>query len=298
MQTQPWHHEHDFTLIHDKGERRTRVVLWLTIVMMVIEIVTGTLFGSMALLADGWHMGTHVAAFGITLFAYAYTRRHKDDPAYAFGTGKVGVLGGFASSIALLVVALVMLVESLGRLFEPHTILFDEAIAVAFLGLAVNLASAVLLGHHHDHDHGHHHHHDHNLRGAYLHVIADALTSVLAIVALMAGKHFGWHWMDALMGIVGAVIISRWGLGLIRETAPLLLDASIDAEVKAQIVAVIDEDPQTEITDLHVWRVGPAHYALILCIVTDTPRTAAHYKSLLAPFPQVAHATVEVHTRP
>jgi cation diffusion facilitator family transporter len=225
-----WQHDHDFHLDSSHGERRTRYVVLLTAVMMVVEIAAGYLYGSMALLADGWHMGTHVAALGISLFAYGYARRHADDPRYSFGTGKVSSLAGFASAVALAVVALMMGAESVQRLLSPQTIHFDEAILVASVGLAVNLLSAWLLRddhshHHHGHDEPHHHH-DHNLRAAYLHVLADALTSLLAIVALLCGRALGWVWMDALMGIVGALVIAKWGLDLIRETGGVLLDGT------------------------------------------------------------------------
>jgi cation diffusion facilitator family transporter len=195
---------------------------------MVAEIIAGSVFGSMALLADGWHMGTHVAAFLITIYAYRYARIHARDPSYTFGTGKVGVLGGFASAVALAVVALVMLVESLHRIIEPQSIQFNAAMGVAAIGLFINIMSAFLLKEDHTHHHRHDHHHDHNLKAAYLHVLADALTSLLAIVALLAGKYFGWNWLDPIMGIVGAIIITRWSYELLKKTSPVLLDGSID----------------------------------------------------------------------
>jgi len=298
-----WQHGHDFAVLHEQGEKRTQQVLALTAVMMLVEIVAGIAYGSMALLADGWHMGTHVAAFMITVFAYRYARRHASNPDFAFGTGKVSVLGGFASAVTLAVVALVMLAESLQRIFDPHAIHFNEAIAVAVLGLIVNLISAFLLQdhhhHHHDHDHdhghAHHHHHDHNLRAAYLHVLADALTSLLAIIALVAGKYFGWVWMDPVMGIVGAVVITRWSYGLLRETSPVLLDGSIAVQHREAIRECIEKDADNRVSDLHIWRVGPAHYAVILSLVTHEPRSPAHYKSLLADFHDLAHVTVEVN---
>jgi len=224
-----WKHAHRFYIVNEQGERNTMRVIILTIVMMGIEVTAGILYGSMALLADGWHMGTHATALGITAFAYFYARRHADDPRYSFGTGKVGVLGGFTSAVVLAVVAILMSVESLERLISPEAIRFNEAIVVAIIGLVVNLVSAFLLqGGHHDHGHNEaHHHHDHNLRAAYFHVLADALTSVLAIVALFAGKIFGWNWMDPFMGIVGAIIISRWAYGLLQETSKVLLDRDV-----------------------------------------------------------------------
>lgn len=223
-----WEHTHDFTFIHKKGETRTKQVLVITALTMVAEIVAGSVFGSMALLADGWHMGTHAGAFAITIFAYHYSRKHSDNRDFTFGTGKVSVLGGFSSAIALAVIALFIGVESVERLIVPQEIRFNEAIAVAVLGLAVNLFCAYLLHGNHTHEHGHGHdhthHHDHNLRGAYLHVLADALTSVLAIFALSFGKLFGWQWLDPLMGIVGALVITRWSYGLLRDTSKILLD--------------------------------------------------------------------------
>lgn len=285
-----WQHGHDFSVLHEHGERRTLQVLILTATMMVVEIGAGAVFGSMALLADGWHMGTHAAAFMITIFAYRYARKHAASPAFAFGTGKVSVLGGFASAVALTVVALVMLAESAQRLFHPHTIEFNEAIGVAVLGLCVNVVSALLLQDHHDH-----HHHDHNLKAAYLHVLADALTSVLAIAALVFGKYLGWYWLDPLMGIVGAAVITRWAYGLLRETGPVLLDESIDEEYKTLIREQIEGDADNRVTDLHVWKVGPAHYAAIVSLVTHYPKPPSHYKRLLAGLDRLAHITVEAN---
>ena len=294
-----WQHSHDFSVKNEKGERRTKYVLILTAITMIVEILAGSIFGSMALLADGWHMGTHVAAFMITIFAYRYARKHADNPAYAFGTGKVSVLGGFASAVALAVVALVMLIESLQRIVDPHTIQFNEAIAVASLGLLVNVISAFLLKddhHHHHHDHGdHHHHHDHNLRAAYLHVLADALTSLLAIIALVSGKYFGWDWLDPIMGIVGAVIITRWSYGLLKQTSPILLDGSIEQEYQSAITEAIEKDADNRITDIHIWRVGANHYAAIISLVTHFPKSAECYKDLLNGFHKLSHTTIEVN---
>ena len=232
------HHQHNFTSHNSQGEKRTFYVLLLTVTTMFIEIIAGTLYGSMALLADGWHMGTHAAAFGITLFAYRYARKHADSARFSFGTGKVSVLGGYTSAIALGIVALLMLVESVHRLFNPQVIQFNEAIIVACIGLTVNVVSMFLLGdRHHDHDHGHshshedthhhshtEHHHDHNLRAAYMHVLADTLTSLLAIVALLFGKFYGWNWLDAVMGMVGALVIAKWTMNLMKQTSPILLE--------------------------------------------------------------------------
>ena len=284
------------------GERRTGQVVILTLVMMVIEIAAGTYVGSMALLADGWHMGTHAAALGITLFAYIYARRHCNNPQYTFGTGKVSALGGFASAVTLAMVGLWVIVESAERLAQPVTIRFDEAIAVAVLGLIVNLVSAWLLGGHHDHHHhhgpsnDHHHHHDHNLRAAYLHVLADALTSVLAIAALIAGRQLGWTWMDPAMGVVGGLIICQWSVALVRQTSRVLLDAEVPLDSVDAIRGSIEADADNQVVDLHVWRIGPEHLAAILTIVTHNPRPPSHYKALLNRFKELKHVTVEVQS--
>lgn len=295
-----WRHDHDFAFIEEKGQRRTVQVLMITAVTMVIEIGAGSLFGSMALLADGWHMGTHTAAFAITLFAYRYSKRHADNRDFTFGTGKVGVLGGFASAIALAVVALFMGFESIHRLFEAPHIRFNEAIAVAVLGLLVNLLCAGLLHVRHAHSHAHtpadrHHHRDHNLRGAYLHVLADGLTSVLAIVALCFGKFLGWHWLDPLMGIAGALIISRWSYSLLEETSGILLDKNIDAASTRQIQAKIESESDNRVSDIHVWKIGPVDYAAIISVVTHYPKSPEHYKHMLREFKHLSHVTIEVN---
>jgi cation diffusion facilitator family transporter len=317
FQVERWAPPHGFESAGvSRAERRTRGVIALTLAMMVAELAAGTLFGSMALLADGWHMATHAAALGITAFAYWYARRHAENPEFTFGTGKVGALGGFASAVGLSVVALLILGESVARLASPESIRFDEALAVAALGLAVNLASAWLLrdhghghahpahghahpahGHVHDHAHGHAHHahHDHNLRGAYLHVLADALTSVLAIVALAVGKHLGWVWLDPLTGVVGAVVIALWAKDLVRDTARALLDGEVGSARHEEVRRAIEADADNRVADLHVWRVGPRHLAVIVSVVTHQPRPPAHYKALLARWKDLAHVTVEVH---
>ena len=294
-----WQHEHDFSVENEKGERRTQYVLILTAITMVVEIIAGSIFGSMALLADGWHMGTHVAAFMITIFAYRYARKHANNPAYAFGTGKVSVLGGFASAVALAVVALVMLIESMQRIIDPQIIHFNEAITVASLGLLVNVVSAFLLkdDHHHHHDHNdHHHHHDHNLTAAYMHVLADALTSLLAIVALISGKYFGWDWLDPIMGIVGAIIITRWSYGLLKQTSPILLDGSIEEEYQSAVKETIEKDSESLISDIHIWKVGANHYAAIISLVTHVPKSTQYYKNLLSDFHKLSHITIEVNS--
>ena len=296
-----WYHNHDFHLENPQGVKGTRRVIWLTLVMMVVEIASGMMFGSMALLADGWHMGTHAAALGITLFAYRYARRHAGNDAFSFGTGKVGILGGYTSAIVLGLVALLMVVESVQRLITPEIIRFDEAILVAVIGLVVNLVSAWLLkdGHHHDHSHPHNHSHTHrhdqNLRAAYLHVIADVLTSVMAIVALLAGKMLGWTWMDPVMGLVGALIIARWAWGLLRETGYVLLDKTGDPELTEKIRGAIEEKTDARVVDLHVWQVSEKHYVAILSVVSRDPQPPAYYKDLLPDIQGLDHITIEVH---
>jgi cation diffusion facilitator family transporter len=302
-------HDHNFTVINHKGERRTRLVLFLTLLTMILEITTGVVFGSMALLADGWHMGTHVAAFMITLYAYRYSRKHAHDQTFAFSSAKVGVLGGFASSVALGVVALMMLIESAERILTPRIIQFDHALIIAGFGLFINFVCALLLkdshqhSHSHDHDDDHEHHHDLNLRAAYFHVLADALTSVLAIVALFCGKYYGWNWLDPVMGIVGSLIISRWSLSLMKETSPVLLDESIAVKHKTTIKDIIESDADNRVADLHIWRVGPDHFAAIISVVSHQPKAPDYYKTLLTKYQsstpnanlRLAHITVEVH---
>jgi cation diffusion facilitator family transporter len=294
-----WKHSHRYIIDDGHGERNTRRVILLTLLMMLIEIVGGYLFGSMALLADGWHMGTHAVALGITAFAYYYARRKSDDPNYSFGTGKVGVLGGFASAIVLAVIALLMGIESFKRLINPSPIQFNEAIVVAVLGLTVNLISAWLLQgkhghslHHHNHSHSHQ---DHNLRAAYLHVLADALTSLLAIFALLTGKIFGWIWMDSIMGIVGALMITKWSYGLLIDTGKILLDRDVNQEAVDEIRAKMEADSDTRVTDIHVWRVGSHHLSAIISLVTHYPKTPAYYKKLLLDYDEIVHVTIEVN---
>ncbi|NJL02777.1 MAG: CDF family Co(II)/Ni(II) efflux transporter DmeF [Spirulinaceae cyanobacterium RM2_2_10] len=298
-----WQHSHNFADDRRHAEKNTKIVMVFTAATMMAEILAGTIFGSMALLADGWHMATHVAAFGITLFAYQYARRHAADPNYTFGTGKVSVLGGFASSVALAVIALLMAFESIERFFQPQVIQFNEAIGVAILGLIVNLASAWLLQEHpdHDHHHTHHHHHTHdhdqdqNLRAAYIHVLADTLTSVFAIVALSAGKFLGWVWMDALMGLVGAVVITQWAYGLVRDTSSILLDESVGKEIKLDIITAIEEHADNRVTDLHVWYLNQNHLAATISLVTHYPQAPEHYKKLLSHIPSLSHVLVEAN---
>jgi len=298
-----WQHDHDFgTRVRTRGEQRTRWVVAITLAMMVVEVAAGMVFGSMALLADGWHMGTHAAALGVAVFAYVYARRHAADPRYSFGTGKVGALGGFASATGLAVVAVLIFGESAQRLASPVTIRFDEAIAVACVGLAVNVVCALLLREDHDHAHAHgetgHAHHDHNLRGAYLHVLADALTSLLAIAALSTGQLLGWTWMDPVMGLVGSLVIARWSYGLLRDSSRVLLDAELSPTKREAIRDAIESGSDARVADLHVWRVGPRHLAAIVSLVAHAPREPDHYKGLVADQRDLVHVTVEVHRCP
>lgn len=300
-------HSHNFLgAAHDDNARRTRWVVLLTAVMMVGEIIAGYLTGSMALLADGFHMATHAGALSVAAAAYAYAKRHADNQAYSFGTGKVGDLAGFASAMVLCLIALGIGVESILRLFQPITVAFGEATVIAIVGLGVNIASAFLLsgGHHHGHDHhhghghGHEHHHpghgahagDNNLRSAYIHVLADALTSVLAIAALLAGRYLGWVWMDPVMGIVGAVVIARWSWTLMRDTAAVLLDTT-DDHVAEEIRELVEGPGDAKITDLHVWRVGPEAHAAIVSVAGVS--NGEMIRQRLRPVHEVAHLTVE-----
>lgn len=310
-------HDHVFLgQNHERNEKRVWMVIALTTVMMVAEIVAGNWFGSMALTADGWHMSTHAGAMLISALAYLYARREARNPRFTFGTGKFGDLAGFASAIVLAVVALLIAVESAMRLVNPVEIDFNQAIIVAVIGLAVNLVSAVLLkddhGHDHGHGHGSHAHHGHgshahhgdhgaakggrdnNLRAAYLHVLADALTSVLAIVALLLGKWNGWSFLDPAMGIVGGLVIARWSWGLVRSTATTLLDAMPQAEDLPQEIRESVETEEDRITDLHVWQVGPGHHAAIVAIQSQAPQAPAFYKQKLAAIHELSHVTVEV----
>lgn len=296
---------------HQRNERKVWLVIALTASMMLVEIVAGTLYGSMALVADGWHMSTHAGAMLITVLAYRFARRHAGNPRFTFGTGKLGDLAGFASAIVLALIALLIGWESLVRLTQPIHIDFNQAIAVAVVGLGVNLVCAWLLkddhahhGHHHHHGHDHHHrndeHHapgkgrDNNLRAAYLHVLADALTSVLAIVALLLGRSYGWSWADPAMGVVGALVIARWSWGLIRDSGSVLLDAAAEGQDVRQEIREAMAPTGSQVTDLHVWQVGPGHFAAIVSLMAREPREPAHYKALLAHIHELSHVTVEV----
>ncbi|WNH54553.1 CDF family Co(II)/Ni(II) efflux transporter DmeF [Stenotrophomonas oahuensis] len=315
-------HSHRFDDGNPLAERRTRRALYLTAVMMVVEIVGGWWFNSMAVLADGWHMSSHALALGMAAFAYACARRYAHDGRFAFGTWKIEILGGYTSAIALLGVALLMAVQSVERLLVPSSIHYDQAITIAVVGLVVNLVCAWWLhdspghshghghahGHaHHGHEHGHHDHHHHgdhghghhqdlNLRSAYLHVLADAATSVLAIVALFGGKLWGAAWLDPVMGIVGAVLVTVWAIGLLRDTGRILLDAQMDAPVVAEVREVIEQGPwAAQLADLHVWQVGRGKFAVVASVVSTDDVSADTLRDALAVHEELVHITVEVH---
>jgi cation diffusion facilitator family transporter len=296
----------------ETAERSTRLVMWITAAMMVLEISAGWLYNSMALLADGWHMSSHTLAIGLSAMAYVTARTYAKDPRFAFGTWKIQVLAGFASALFLVGVAVSMVIGSLERLISPQAIEYPEAMVVGVLGLLVNIVCAVLLGraHHHDHGPGHGHahehgahgahgHHDLNLKSAYLHVVADAFTSVLAIVALAGGWWFGWSWLDPVMGIVGAVMVAWWAKGLLLETGKVLLDREMDHPVVAEIKEVVASDAQSQVADLHVWRVGQKVYACAVTVVTrDRALTPALVRERLAVHEEIIHSTIEIHQRP
>lgn len=302
-----WQHSHTFgqELSHP-GESRTLIVVAITGIMMVIEIVAGILFGSMALLADGLHMASHAVALSINSFAYAYARRQARNTEYSFGTGKVNALGGFSGAVLLAVFSVVMASESLGRLIAPVEITFDQAILVAVLGLIVNGISVLILGvrnhehpdedHYHDlNSHGHTHHHDLNLRSAYLHVMADALTSVLAIFALVTAKYFGTVWMDPAMGMVGAFLVARWSIGLLRTSSGILLDRQGPENIRNRIRECLEADKDSRVADLHLWSIGPKIYAVVVAIVAHEPATPETYRARIPANLGLVHISVEVN---
>ena len=308
-----WQHAHTFLgEHHERHERRTWLVVGLTAAMMVAEIVGGTVYGSMALVADGWHMSTHASALAIAALAYGFARRRADDARFSFGTGKLGELAGYSSALILAMIAVIIAYESAVRLLHPIGIDYRQAVIIAALGLIVNLLSAWLLRgeHHHDHhrahadedaprDHGHHHraHDDHNMRAAYIHVLADALTSVLAIGGLLCAWHFGWVWIDPLVGIVGAGVIVSWAVSLIRSSGAVLLDVVPRPELLSRIRERL-ETGGDRVTDLHLWRVGPGHAAAIISILSDRPESPDAYKERLAGIEGLSHVTVEVRQCP
>ncbi len=309
-----WLHDHVFDESSETAERSTRLVMWITAAMMVLEITAGWLYNSMSLLADGWHMSSHALAIGLSAMAYVTARTYAKDPRFAFGTWKIEVLAGFASALFLVGVAITMVIGSLERLIAPEAIQYQEAMVVGVLGLAVNIVCALILGraHHHDHGPGHGHphahehgaqgahgHHDLNLKSAYLHVVADAFTSVLAILALAGGWLFGWSWLDPLMGIIGAVLVALWAKDLLIETGKVLLDREMDHPVVAEIKDVVEADTQSQVADLHVWRVGKKVYACALTVVTrDRALTPAVVRERLAVHEEIIHSTIEIHQRP
>lgn len=309
-----WQHEHVFDTGNAAGERSTKLVMWITAVMMVAEIAAGWFYNSMALLADGFHMSSHAVAIGLSAFAYAAARKYAADQRFAFGTWKIEVLGGFASAIFLLVVVALMVVGSVERLFTPQPIHYTEAMSIAAVGLLVNIASAFLLGaahhshdHAHDHTHDHDHHHGHaphgghdlNLRSAYVHVVADAATSVFAILALAGGWAFGWWWLDPVVGIAGAVVVALWAKRLISDTAKVLLDREMDHPVVQEIREAVEEcgaASETLVADLHVWRVGKGTYSCALTVVTHDPTlTAARVREWISIHEEVIHVTAEIN---
>ena len=294
-------HEHVFLgENHQRNEKRTWMVIAITVTMMIIEITAGNLYGSMALTADGWHMSTHAAAMLIAALAYLYARRHAHNSRFTFGTGKLGDLAGFASAIVLALIALLIGWESFWRFSAPVSIDFHEAILVAVIGLIVNLVCAWLLRDDHSHHHDHHHHdhsHDQNLRAAYMHVLADALTSVLAIAALLLGSLYGWLWLDPAIGIVGALVIANWSWGLIKDTGSTLLDYLREDEDLPQEIAEIIIREGGEIADLHVWQLGPGHHGAIVSIIAEQPQAPSYYRNKLAAIHDLSHVTVEVEPR-
>ncbi|NLS97696.1 MAG: CDF family Co(II)/Ni(II) efflux transporter DmeF [Planctomycetaceae bacterium] len=301
----PLPRQHDHTFGQDgkrPGELRTLIVVGLTAATMAVEIAAGMVYGSMALLADGLHMASHAVALSISVLAYVYARRHARDQRFCFGTGKVNSLAGFTGAILLALFALVMVWESVERLISPVSIQFDQALIVAVLGLIVNGISVFVLGHedehdqqHLDHDHGRSHGHkdDHNLRAAYLHVLADALTSLLAIGALLSGKYLGLNWLDPVMGVVGAILVTRWSLGLLATTSRVLLDHQGPAGLREEIRKAIEAEPQTTVTDLHLWQIGPGIHSLALTVVAADPKPGEYYRQLLPRGHGLVHATIE-----
>jgi cation diffusion facilitator family transporter len=296
-------HKHSFGQnIKRRGEVRTLIVIIITATMMVVEIATGVIYGSVALLADGLHMASHAAALSINIFAYIYARRQAFNEDFSFGTGKVNALGGFTGAVLLAIFALIMVWESIDRLLNPVEIAFNQAIFVAILGLVVNGVSVFILGENHNHSHDthknydhHDHHNDHNLRAAYFHVLADALTSILAIVALLAGKFFGLRWMDPLMGIIGAILVSRWSFRLISTTGRVLLDRQGPIPIQTKIRNIIEQENDTVITDFHLWSIGPDRYSLIVSLQSASPKSPDFYKRKLEDDLNLVHVTIEVN---
>jgi cation diffusion facilitator family transporter len=307
MQTPPHErHIHSHTFGQDRvktGERRTVTVIFITALMMIVEVAAGMFYGSMALLADGLHMASHAFALGITWYAYVFARKHAHDRGFSFGTGKVNSLAAFASALLLAGFAVMMAWESIIRFLHPVVIAFDQAILVAFIGLLVNAISVFILGvrgeegaHKHDYEHHHDHHKDHNLRAAYLHVLADALTSLLAIFALMAGKYFGLNWMDPVMGVVGSILVARWSWGLLREASRVLLDKQASEEMLETIKSAVERGEHCKVTDLHVWEIGPGIVAVQITVLSTQHITPEQIKALLPKNYSLAHVAIEVNS--
>src|SRR5438477_11477228 len=286
-------HTHNFVPDFSGAERRTRIVIGITAVMMVLEITVGLISHSMALLADGWHMSTHVIAFFITAMAYYLARTQAGNARFSFGTGKIGVLGGFTSAVVLSIVAFLMAGESVHRLFVPLEIHFNEAIGIACVGLLVNLSCAALLADRH-HESGSSHREDLNLRAAYLHVLADAFTSVLAITALTGGKFFGWAWLDPVVGIIGSGVVFSWAYTLLRDTSGILLDRTPpSSDLPEEIRRAVESDGDSLVTDLHVWQVGTGKFAVIVSVFAHQPKSSDEYRELLLGHDELVHVTIE-----
>ncbi len=300
-------HQHDFNETNAENEKKTLNVIALTSITMIVEIIAGALTGSMALLADGWHMATHAFALGITYFAYVMARKFSNSDKFSFGTGKFGILSAYTSALFLGCTAIYMMIESFSRFINPINIAFNEAIIVSIVGLTVNVLSIWMLhgkdgdhhghhhGHGHDHEKHHEHKHDHNLRAAYLHVVADALTSVLAIIALISGKYLGWSFLDPVMGIVGGVLIAKWAWGLLRSSSIILLDGNKDEELHSSIVTAIESDEDSVVADLHIWPLNSNSFAATIIVVSKQHRTALEYSDRLAHLKKIKHITIETH---
>ncbi len=314
----PWQHDHRFGLHRPRmAERRVKIVVALTLVTMVLEVVAGQLFGSMALLADGLHMGSHAMALGLSALAYSWMRRRAGDARFSLGTGKISALAGYTGALMLLIPVAFMVWESIEKLLSPAPIDLAWALAVAVVGLAVNGVSAVILsraepgahshhagaddgharehGHAHGHDHEHPHGGDHNLRSAYLHVATDMLTSILAIVALLGAARFGWFWLDPAVGLLGAAIIIWWSIGLVRDSSHMLLDRAAPASVSRRLRQAIEGDADNRLADLHIWSIGPGIFAAALSVVTHHPKLPDYYKNLVPGDLGISHITVEVN---
>lgn len=297
---QRWQHHHNFNQEKKSAERRTLLVVLLTLSTMLIEIIAGWIYNSMALFADGWHMGTHAAALSISLIAYILARKHVNDKRFSFGTWKIEILGAYTSAIFLGLVGLFVLGVSIERIFKPMKIIYDYALIVAVVGLIVNVVSALILqsghdNHHHNDQENHHHEKDLNLQSAYLHVIADALTSIFAILALLGAKYYQWNWLDPFVGMLGSFLIFRWTFMLFKDTSGILLDREMDSPIIKEITEIIETDGDSKISDLHFWRVSQSKYACILSIVAKNPCSIIAYRNKLKGIDKLAHVTIEIN---